>query len=190
MDVIHGIRVSSVKEGRPTELTLSDGTTKVVDVYIDSTGGKPNSSFLPPSWLNERGYVLNDEKTLRLTVPKTEGIYAVGDIASYSTGGILDVNGAIIPLCSSIHVDLASKISKEKVTSSTGLMSYFSLKNPTQPQQHYVKYMRDTQLVPIGPKGGVGQILGWKIPSLMVWGIKGRTYMIEKAEPRVHGDFS
>ncbi|KAL9102256.1 MAG: hypothetical protein Q9187_009146 [Circinaria calcarea] len=190
VEVIHDVRVSSVKGGRPTELTLSDGTTRVVDVYIDSTGGKPNSSFLPSSWLNERGYVLNDEKTLRLTVPKTEGIYAVGDIGSYSTGGILDINGAIIPLCSSIHVDLASKINKEKVTASTGLMSYFSSKNPTQPQQHYVKYMKDTQLVPIGPKGGVGQILGWKIPSLMVWGIKGRTYMIEKAEPRVHGEIS
>lgn len=188
--MLHDVRVSSVKEGKPTKLTLSDGTTRVVDVYIDSTGAKPNSSFLPSSWLNEKGYVLNDEKTLRLTVPKTEGVYAVGDIGTYSMGGIFDVNGAIIPLCSSIHVDLASTIGKEKVKESTGLMSYFSSKNSAQPQQRYGKYMKDTQLVPIGPKGGVGQIVGWKVPSLMVWGIKCRTYLIEKAEPRVHGDFS
>ena len=185
-EVLHNIRVTSVKEGNPTVLTLSNGTTRTVDVYIDSTGGRPNTSFLPSSWLNERGYVITDEKTMRLAIPNTENIYAVGDVASYSHGGIFDVNDAIAPLCSSILVDLTSS-RHEAAARSTGLMSYIFPAKYVQPKQRYFKPTLDTQLVPIGPKGGVGQLFGVRIPSFMVWGIKGRTFMVEKADGYLTG---
>lgn len=163
---IHNVKVNSAKpSGSKTTLELSDNTIQTVDVYIDATGGRPNSSFLPNSWLNERGYVITDPKTLRGPVT---GVYAVGDVGSYSSGGVIDVLYGIRPLCSSILIDLSVGQGGNK-------------------KQLIYKPMKDTQLVPIGPKGGVGAIMGWKIPSMMVWVVKARTYMIEKAQGAVDG---
>lgn len=165
---IHNVRVvSATPNGKKTTLELSDNTVQIVDIYIDATGGRPNSGFLPPSWLNEKGKVITDPKTLRGPVT---GVYAVGDVASYSSGGVMDVLYGIRPLCSSIQIDLSA-----------------SSQGAAETKQLAYKPMKDTQLVPIGPKGGVGVIMGWKIPSLMVWLIKGKTYMIEKAPANVLG---
>lgn len=82
----------------------------------------------------------------------------------------MDVLYGIRPLCSSIQIDLSA-----------------SSQGAAETKQLEYKPMKDTQLVPIGPKGGVGAIMGWKIPSLMVWLIKGKTYMIEKVPATVLG---
>ena len=175
VEVIHNVRVISVKRGGnggPTELGLNDGSTRTIDVYIDSTGGKLNTSFLPQSWLNAKGQVLNDIKTLRSKSPVPDNVYAIGDAGSYSQGGVMDVKSSIAPLGSTIAIDLAAKIS-----SSTG----------GKFKQQIFKPMTDTQIVPIGPKGGVGQLFGYRIPSLMVWGIKGRNYMVDSLKDWVDG---
>ena len=174
VEVVHNVRVTSStkKQDGTTELKLNDNSTRTVDVFIDSTGGKLNTGFLPPSWLNQKGQILTDDKTLRPTAAGTEGVYAVGDAGSYSSGGIMDVKYSIAPLCSTIAIDLAAKISSNK---------------SAQPKQQEYKPMKDSQLVPIGPNGGVGQLFGWRIPSLMVWGIKGRTYMIDQLPGFVKG---
>jgi len=175
VEVVNDLRVTSVKKigGGATELTFDDGTTRTVDVYIDSTGGKPNTSFLPKDWLNEQGQVLNDDKSLRLTVPGSEGIYAIGDVGSYSHGGIMDVNDGVAPLCSSIAIDVAKTIDPSKAS---------------QFKQKDFKWLADTQFVPTGPKGGVGQVFGWRVPSLMVWAFKSRTFMVEKMPGAMNGE--
>lgn len=81
----------------------------------------------------------------------------------------MDVMYGMRPLCSSVLIDL----------STTG---------ENTPKQLLYKPMKETQLVPIGPKGGVGSIMGWKIPSLMVWAIKSRTFMVEKVPGAVGGN--
>lgn len=163
---VHNVRVTSaVPSGSKTKLELSDNTTQAVDVYIDATGGRPNSSFLPASWLNEHGYVITDGQTLRTP---TKGVYAIGDVASYSAGGVMDVMYAMRPLCSSILIDLSGT-------------------SQAPPKQLQYKPMKQTQMVPIGPKGGVGSIMGWKIPSLMVWMVKSRTYMVDKIPGTIEG---
>ena len=175
VEVVHNVRVISVKRGKnggPTELGLNDGSIRTVDVYIDSTGGKWNTSFLPKSWLNERGQILNDDKTIRSKFPVPDNVYALGDAGSYSQGGVMDVKNAIAPLGSTIAIDLAAKIS-----SSTG----------GKIKQQIFKPMVGTQIVPVGPKGGVGQVFGYKVPSLMVWGIKGRHYMVDSLKEWVDG---
>lgn len=165
---IHNVRVvSATPNGKKTTLELSDNTVQIVDVYIDATGGRPNSNFLPPSWLNEKEKVITDPKSLRSPVA---GVYAIGDVASYSSGGVIDVMNGVRPLCSSIQIDLSA-----------------SSQGAAQAKQLVFKPMKDTQLVPIGPKGGVGAIMGWKIPSLMVWLVKAKTYMIEKVPETVVG---
>lgn len=170
--VLHNVKVTSTSktDDAKTTLVLSDGSSQTVDIYIEATGGKPNSSFLPPTWLDSTGRVLTDSKTMRVTVTGVQGVYAVGDIASYSDGGFMAVKMAIAPVCSSIAVDIATAAGKKDAAAQVGYKSF-----------------KDSQFVPTGPKGGVGQLFGYKVPSLMVWGIKSRTYMIEKAETMAKG---
>lgn len=174
VEIVHNVRVTATtkKQDGTTELKLDDGSTRTVDVYIDSTGGKLNTSFLPRSWLNQKGQVLMDDKTLRPTAPDTEGVYAVGDVGGYSSGGIIDIKNSIAPLCSTIAIDLAATISSDK---------------SALPKQQEFKPWKDTQIVPVGPKGGVGQLFGWRILSIMVWIIKGRTYMVDQVPDFVNG---
>lgn len=171
--VRHDLRLSSssaidAATGR-TRLALSDGSTQTVDLFIDATGGKPNSAFLPAAWLTASGHVATDGGTLRATAAGTRGVYAVGDVASYSLGSIFDVNNAIAPLASSILVDLAAGTASAAT------------------QKIHKQSRTTTQLVPIGPNGGVGLLFGWRVPSWFVWLIKARTYFFEKAEALVMG---
>ncbi|MCJ1228802.1 hypothetical protein MMC12_005465 [Toensbergia leucococca] len=173
---IHNVKVTSATEdsssdnSQQTTLALSDGTSRHVDIYIDATGSRPNTSFLPKSWLNDHGYVLSDAQTMRGPVAHT---YAIGDVASYSKGGVSDVFDAVRPLCSSVFVDLSTSDPASQT------------KNPKQ--KYYKQATTDMQVIPIGPKGGVGVVFGWKLPSFAVWLIKSRTYFIEKGPGLVSG---
>lgn len=164
----HDLRVVSQhpEEGEEkTVVNLSDGNAMTVDVYIDATGPTPNSAWLPKSWLTEKGQVQTDLTTLRTPTP---GVYAIGDVASYSKGVLFDVNDAVRPLCSSILQDLSPE--------------------PTKPKQiPYKQLQKEMQVVPIGQKAGVGVVMGWKVPSWFVWMVKGRTYFIEKAMGTLQG---
>ncbi|KAL2075049.1 hypothetical protein VTL71DRAFT_8829 [Oculimacula yallundae] len=166
---VNGVKVSSSTKNADgtTTTTLSDGSSRTVDVYIDATGGKPNSAFLPSSWLNASGHVLTDDKTMRTDKP---GIYAIGDVASYSSGSIMDANNAVAPLGTSIGIDLAKAAGKE---------SLFTQKE--------FKPMKGTQFVPTGPSGGVGQVMGYKMPSLAVWAAKSKSYLVWLAPGAVAG---
>ena len=97
-----------------TELQMNDGSSRTVDVFIDATGGKPNSSFLPSSRLNRTCHVITDDKTMRATAPGTEDVYAIGDVASYSDGSIMAASNAVAPLATSIGIDIARKYGVEK----------------------------------------------------------------------------
>ena len=177
--------VSSVKEesGR-TRVNLSNGTDMVVDVYIDATGGRPNSDFLPKEWLDERGRVLTDGETLRGTGQGMEGVYAIGDVASYSSGGAPDVNFATKPLGTSIGIDIVAQLDSrtEKAQSNkTGG------KPPKALVQIKYKPLKDTQMVPVGRSGGVFEVFGWRLPSWMVWSLKSRDFMVGWAAKTVSG---
>lgn len=210
-EVIHNVKVTSstpnsAEAYQQTHLALSDGTARDVDAYLDATGAQPNTDFLPKSWLTERGHVITDGKTLRATAaPK--GVYAIGDVASYTRGSVFDVNDAVAPLCSSILVDQTAgpdgqSSSNGDVHASSGIdaqnrmrAGYSSwwpgLASKAQDrdgqQRYYKQNTSEMQLVPIGPKGGVGVLFGWQVPSWFVWVIKSRTFMVEKAPDVVTG---
>ena len=97
---------SSRREGDKEVLQLSDGTTKTVDVYIEATGDKPNSKFVPSAWLNDNNYVKTDGQTLRLDVPGVRDVYCVGTVASYSNGSIMDATFSTSAILHSIKLDL------------------------------------------------------------------------------------
>lgn len=173
VEIIHNVRSVSetINDDGTTTVKLSDDTSTTADVVVDATGGKPNSSFLPSSWLDPRGYVLVDEKTLRLTAEGTSGVYALGDVASYSDGTILAAIMAAPSLGRSVGIDIAATAEKEF---------------PLAPKDY--KPMKDSLFVPVGPSGGVGWIMGWQLPSFLVWLIKSRTFLVWMAPGAVKGD--
>lgn len=167
---VHKTRVRSATENGngSTTVVFSDGTTQTIDVYIDATGGKPNTSFLPPAWVDSKGYVITDGgKTLRTPTP---GVYALGDVADYSNSSLIYAVSSILPMTTSIGIDIASSAGKE------GLF-----------KQKIFTPMKGTQIVPTGPSTGVGQIMGWRVPGWFVWLVKSRTFFVEKAEPSWRG---
>jgi apoptosis-inducing factor 2 len=166
---LHNLRVTSVKKNGDgtTTLGFSDGSTRPVDVFIDATGPRPNTTFLPSSWIDPRGHVIVDPLTLRTN---TEGVYAVGDVANYCDGGIISTGNGIAPVCTSIGIDIAK---------AAGVESPF--------KQKTYKGIGETQFVPTGPSGGVGQLFGWWLPSFLVWLIKSRTFFVSMAKGAVEG---
>lgn len=164
--VTHGVRVVSSSPGKSgkTTLTLSDGSTKEVDLYLDCTGGTPNTAFLPSHWLEPSGQLSTSSTTLRATSAPA-GIYGVGDVASHSQQSVMEAGNSIAPLGYSIHADLAA-LAKVK---------------PTLKEKKLEQMTKDFMVVPIGPKGGVGAVFGWKLPSFFVWLIKSRTFFMDKA---------
>ena len=115
---VHNLRVAAVnktEDDTKSTLEFSDGSTRVVDIYLNATGGKPNSEFLPPSWLDiATNQVVTDGETLRATKAPA-GVYAIGDVASYSNGGVLDATWPVSALAYSIWYDIQTgKIASNK----------------------------------------------------------------------------
>jgi len=139
-----------------------------VDVFIEATGDKPNSKFLPEDWLNAKGYVKTNPETLRLDVPGVTGVYCIGAVGSYSDGSAMDWKFGLKPLLESIRLDLiGQETGKRKIL--------------------YKKFKQDMQMIPIGPGGGVGTAFGYRFPSFMVKMAKAKDYMIGNAPKIIQG---
>lgn len=168
--VIHGLRVASYSKtaDNRTSVKMSDGTEKIVDVYIEATGDRPNSSFVPEAWLDPRGLVKTDGATLRVDVPDLQNVYCIGSVGSYSDGSVLDIKFAMKALLESIRLDLIGK--------QNGKRKFV-----------YKKVQADMQFVPIGAKSGVGVLFGWRLPTMVVVKAKSKNYLIANAPKLVNG---
>jgi NADH dehydrogenase FAD-containing subunit len=177
---IHNLQVSSstaLPDGK-ISLKLSDRSAKVVDIYIDATGSTPNSSFLPSSWLDDHKRVATDGTTLRATNAPA-GIYSIGDVASFSKGNIPDAMWSVSALGYSIWTDLRKSGEGKEGTADRGAV----LK-----EKKYKQIQADMGAIPIGPKGGVGVIYGWRVPSWFVWLMKSRTFMMDNSPNLATGE--
>lgn len=164
VDVVYNTKVvSSTKatEDEKTTIQLSDGRTIEADIYIDATGTRPNTGFLPKEWLDNRNRVSCNAKTLRVEAAGPR-VYVVGDCGSYTRGGVMDQYDAIPVAMTNLRTDLIAHLSGQA----------------PGPDRYYEANLKEQQLVPIGTSRGVGAANGMALPSLMVWGIKGRDYMI------------
>ena len=200
--VVHGVRVTSYSKtgDNKTSLKLDDGTERVVDVYIEATGDRPNSKFIPEAWLNPKGFVKTDGRTLRLDVPDVQNVYCIGTVGSYSDGSVLDIKFAMKALLETLRLDLSGK--RESSSSSIASLDttppgwiswltswvpfYGSTESGTR-KIFYKKVQSDMQLVPIGAKQGVGVVFGWKLPSFAVVMAKSKDYMVGEAPKLVQG---
>lgn len=192
--VVHNLKVESATQtdNGKTTLRFSDGTEKTVDLYIDATGDRPNSGFIPKEWLNSRGYVEVDEPSLR--VKGVSDVYAAGSIIVPSNGGFMDLNNSIKPVCESIKFDRLgqtggiSEQGPEPLGWIAWLTSWFV--TPVEPgkrTQNYKRMTKDMQIVPLGRTGGVGVIMGFRVPTFLVKMVKSKTFFVEKAPELVKG---
>ncbi|KAF2649189.1 hypothetical protein K491DRAFT_698293 [Lophiostoma macrostomum CBS 122681] len=178
-----------------TKVELDDGSSRTVDLFIDSRGAsKINNDFLPGSWLDATGRVTTRDAYFRVKgdgQADVSGVYVVGDIVSGSTNTAIELDAQVLCATSSFSVDVARKLGHD-TSKSPGLLSYIPLIGSwfksNVPRQAEFKPMKDTILVPFGPTGGVGQIFGWGAPSFMVKKAKAEKFLIELVEPAITGN--
>ncbi len=144
-------------------IILEDGKTLATDLYIPAIGVKPNTGFIKSELLIPDGRVDTNASTFR--VEKAGSLmYAVGDAASVARPAVHNILASIPILCANIKRDLLLAAGEDE--SSVGDDRVF--KEDT----------REMQLVPIGRSKGVGAAMGYQLPSLTVWLIKGRDYWL------------
>ncbi|KAG0646247.1 Pestheic acid biosynthesis cluster L [Hyphodiscus hymeniophilus] len=151
---------AKLPDGR-TELSLSDGSKLITDLYLSTTGVIPNSSYVPNNLLNANGYVVVDEY---LRAKGTSDVWAVGDISSVQRPQF-------------VHLDKQSAL----VTKNIGLLMQGKdlVKFPTN--------QSPVLAVPLGRKAGTGHMGSWKLPSFMIVRVKGKTYLTQNLAPVIDG---
>lgn len=192
VEVIHDVRVVDSKsaEKKSTIVTLTDGSTKTVDLYIDATGGVPNSQFLPTSWLDESGRVITADDFFRVRGSTTssgdaKGVYVLGDIVAGSANTLIELDFMVPVVGSSLAVDIVG--GAPKPTFLQGLWYMVFRQVNTLPIQKEFKPLKNTMLVSIGTGGGVGWIMGWGVPSWFVALMKCKSFLLDLFPPIVSG---
>lgn len=135
-------------------LTLADGKSLQADLYIPATGTRPNIDFIDEVLLKD-GRVETNPSTLRVDKAGVR-IYAIGDVASYAQPTVHGILGAVPILAGNLKRDLIG----------------------TGEDRVFKEDVRETQFVPIGQSKGVGAVMGYQLPSYLVWLIKGRDYAL------------
>jgi NADH dehydrogenase FAD-containing subunit len=166
VDVVYQTRVINAEEGKNgrTVVTLAKGDTLETDLYVPAHGVEPNSSWLPAELLDDKKY-LKTSDTLRADAAGSR-VYAIGDIGSYSRNNIWDILSALPILAVNMKRDL---------------LSYNPMLPDEKPKGTDRVFKVDTRegmVVPLGTSGGVGAIMNWRLPSFVVWLLKGRDYMV------------
>ncbi|KXH66788.1 hypothetical protein CSAL01_11600 [Colletotrichum salicis] len=169
--ILKGVRVSDVVPAEAgitgvaasVRVTLDSGQTIEADLYIPATGTRPNTSFISDTLLLPDGRVSTNPLTLRVDTAGPR-VYAVGDASSFARPAIHNILSAVPVMCANIKRDLI--LASEKPESATGKDWLFE------------EDVRETQLVPVGKSKGVGAVMGYQLPSFMVWMIKGRDYWL------------
>jgi NADH dehydrogenase FAD-containing subunit len=177
--VTYNVRVISAtpasdEAGAKTLVELSNGETLDADVYIDATGARPNTGFLPKEWLDSRSKLACNPHTLRVEHESAgPRVYALGDVGSYTRGGVMDLSLAVPVALTNLKHDLLRHLAGTVVAG----------------DRVYKPNLKEQQICPIGTQKGVGAFNGFKVPSQMVWMIKGRDYLIgQLAQGTIRGD--
>ena len=170
-----------------TTVKLGDGSSRTVDLFIDARGvSTVNSDFLPSSWLDQTRRVKAD-KGFRATgdgSSDASGIYVIGDIVAGSSNTAIELDAQIPTATSSFAVDVARRLGHD--TGSGGLLKWIPRLGSSGPTAKPFKPMK-ALVVPIGPNGGVGQIMGFDVPVFVVKKGKAEKFLMELVEPAVTG---
>lgn len=166
--VLHNVKLESQNKSTDgkTEVKLSNGETREVDLLLVAVGRKPASEWLPSSIpLNKRGQVECDGYMRVTSQPAT---WVVGDLASISNMGLIYMQTMLPCISQNVVAELKGK-GQEAM------------------KLHKPLTTKEMQLVPTGPEQGVGAMFGWSAPSFMVTMVKGKNMMFPVAMKSVMG---
>lgn len=183
--VLHNIRLIAATEAADAGQTachLNNNTTITADVFVACTGVKPNTSFLPSRLVNAAGYVATHPSTLRVEQPGVgPRVYAIGDCAAYSRNRTVDVYDAVPVLMHNLRNDLIAhelRLQYPPAGEGTGLQDRLG----ELVDKHFSPNPKDTLLMPCTKRGGVGIWSSFRVPSPLVYLMKGRNYKVGKAK--------
>ncbi|RKF61184.1 Oxidoreductase ptaL [Erysiphe neolycopersici] len=160
--IIYNTKITEAKPASngQTELLLSDGTTKIVDLYLPTLGSIPNSEFIPEEYLNDSKYVIVDDF---FRVKNAPDVWAAGDITD---------------------LEPPQYVYAEKQT--TALINNLSMViNGKEP----IAYKPGPLIlgVTLGRCKATGRMGPFPIPSVVLWYAKGRTLGTQDLQPLVSG---
>jgi NADH dehydrogenase FAD-containing subunit len=141
-------------------VTLDDGQLIEADVYISTTGVVPNNQFIPPQFLDSKGWVDVDSE---MRVKESSSIYAIGDITSHSARLLLKAQEQIPVLLSNLKNDILGQGKRKKYEADGKVL----------------------MIVPVGSSSGTGQMLGIVPWGKMVAMIKGKDFFVSKAREMI-----
>jgi hypothetical protein len=90
-----------------TTLTLSTGDTLTTDLYIPTFGIKPNTSYMPTQYLDNKGYI---NVNTFFNLKGVKNIFAIGDCSSLENSQIITCDRQSVHLSKSLLLMLANKI--------------------------------------------------------------------------------
>jgi len=160
--IIPNVKVTSyVSKGTQTEITLSNGTVILADLFIPAYGVVPNTSFLPAELLDAERNLKVD---LTLKVEGVEDVWAAGDVSNLQRKQIMFAELQLIHLSKNLDAVLTGgKTTEYKPNNAHGMG------------------------VTLGRSKGTGYTFGFKFPSFVIWWVKGRTLSVEKMDAWVNG---
>ncbi|KAF7542148.1 hypothetical protein G7054_g42 [Neopestalotiopsis clavispora] len=150
----------SFSTGKVT-VSLKDGTNMEADLYIPAFGTTPNTAFVDGALLAADGRVQTNGGTLRVDKAGPR-VYCIGDASTYARAAVHHILGAVPVLGANMRRDLLAAAGK----------------GDNSIDREFREEKREMQMVPIGRSKGVGAAFGWRLPSFMVWLIKGRDYFL------------
>lgn len=181
--ILHNIRLIAAAEAAAgqTACHLNNDTTITTDLFVGCTGVKPNTSFLPSSLVDAAGYVLTHPSTLRVEAAGPR-VFAIGDCAAYSKNYTVDVYDAVPVVLHNLRNDLvAHELHLQyppAASGNTGLADELD----KLVDKHFSANPTDTLLMPCTKRGGVGILFNFRVPSALVYLMKGRDYKVGKAK--------
>ncbi len=146
-----------------TLVTLGNDEVLKADLFIPATGLIPNTTFMSTELLTSDGRIETNPTTLRVDKAGPR-VYAIGDVGSYARPAVHLILNAIPVLCANVKRDL--------------LLLAGQAESSVAAERVYKDDKTETQLVPIGKAKGVGAAMGYRLPSFLVWLIKGRDYWL------------
>lgn len=157
--VVNKKRSTDIQEkGTLTKVLFEDGSTDEADVVIPVIGVVPNSKFLNKQYLDDAGYLKTDDN---FRVEDHHNVLGLGDILSIAES-------------TSANIKLAQEKTFQAVVD---LIIFGNKESKLKPYTG----MKQTAIVPISRKGGVGVVFGWGIPNFLVRYLKAKDFMISKA---------
>ncbi|QDS68991.1 hypothetical protein FKW77_009305 [Venturia effusa] len=177
VNIMHNTRLVTAQNlpSGQTRCVLSDDLSISCDLFVACTGVYPNTSWMPREFLDTDGYIQTNPETLRVSAGG-DRVYAIGDCTAFSRKRLDDIYDCLPVLMSNLRNDLmAHGIRAQRHRFKD--IGYFLAQLV---DAKYVQKKVLSTFIPVTRWGGVGLIAEHKIPSWLVWAIKGRDFGTEK----------